>query len=398
MPSLSTVDPSEAPYSVAVVDDDPKLRTRLAMQLGESARAAAFASLAAVEQRAISGALVLVVGPSHAGAAALEDIARMVRGRSDLSVLLVADELTTDVLRAAMRAGVRDVVPLSTDSAQLLEAVQRAGEALQVRHVAPSLVAVDTDASKRGRTITVFSTKGGAGKSFVATNLGATLARRSDRPVVVVDADLQFGDVAVMLGVVPQHTIVDAVNQIDRLDESLLRSMLIKHEQSGMFVLAAPMEPAFADSVNLLHLQRILEVLSSFCGYVIIDTPARFDDIVLGLLESTDDIVLLAGMDIPHIKNTKIGLQTLRLLHIPSAKVKLVLNRANSKVKLDVADVERTLQMKADCLLPSEIAVPQSINKAVPVVLDAPRSGVARNLERLAALFPAHDPGAGVRR
>src|SRR5688500_14336560 len=94
-------------------------------------------------------------------------------------------------------------------------------------------------------------------------------------------------------------------------------------------------------------------------------------------------------MVIPDYKNTKIGLQTLRLLHIPATKVKLTLNRANSKVKLDIADVERTLQMKADCLLPSDIAVPQAINKGVPIVLDAPRSGVSRNLERRADLSPA---------
>ena len=237
--------------------------------------------------------------------------------------------------------------------------------------------------------MTVFSTKGGAGKSFVATNLGAILARRNQKPVVIIDADLQFGDVAVMLGMAPSHTIIDAVNQIDRLDESLVKSLLIKHEPSGLFVLAAPVEPAFADSVSLPHMTRILEVLSTFCSHVIVDTPASFNDIVLGVLEQADDIVMMAGMDIPHIKNTKIGLQTLRLLHIPAAKVKLTLNRANSKVRLDIADVERTLQMKADSLIPSDIAVPQSINKGVPIVLENPKSGVSRNLERLADLFPA---------
>jgi pilus assembly protein CpaE len=197
-----------------------------------------------------------------------------------------------------------------------------------------------------------------------------------------------------MLGLIPQHTIIDVVNQMDRLDETLLRTVMVRHDPSGLLVLPAPMEPAFADAVSLTHMHRILETLASFCSHVVIDLPSHFNDIVLGLLELTDDIVLMAGMDIPHIKNTKIGLQTLRLLHIPATKVKLALNRANSKVKLEIADVERTLQMKADCLLPSDIAVPQSINKGVPVVLDAPRSGIARNLERLADLFPATAPEA----
>jgi pilus assembly protein CpaE len=341
-----------------------------------------------------------VVGPAFADPASLGDVARLARSRASTTVVLVVDELTTDVLQQAMRAGIADVIPMS-DAAQLREAVERAAEQLHVIAPPASLVSVPQPAAvERGRIVTVFSTKGGAGKSFVATNLAALLAKRNasrpptpgtpPKPVVLVDADLQFGDVAVMLGMAPAHTIFDAVNQIDRLDESLIRSLLIKHEPSGLFVLAAPVEPAFADAVSLPHMKRILEVLASFCSHVVIDTPASFNDIVLGVLEQADDIVLMAGMDIPHINNTKIGLQTLRLLHIPAGKVKLTLNRANSKVKLDIGDVERTLQMKADCLLPSDIAVPQSINKGVPIVLDAPRSGVARNLERLADLFPAH--------
>ena len=391
MGSLSSVETNASPLIIAVVDDDPKLRTRLAMQLGEAARAAAFPSLAAVEERVPAGApLIVVVGPSFASTAGLAEVSRLTRSRAGSNAVMVVHELSTEILQQAIRSGISDVLALPTETAQLQEAVDRAAEHLNIVSIPPALSAVpDTTADDRGRIITVFSTKGGAGKSFVATNLAGLLAKRSSKPVVLLDADLQFGDVAVMLGMAPAHTIIDAVTVIDRLDADLLKSLLIKHEPTGLYVLAAPIEPAFADSVSLPHMKRILEILTSFCSHVVIDTPASFNDIVLGVLEQADDIVLMAGMDIPHIKNTKIGLQTLRLLHIPSSKVKLVLNRANSKVKLDIADVERTLQMKADCLLPSDIAVPQSINKGVPVVVDAPRTGVARNLERMADLFPA---------
>ena len=391
MASLSSVETNASPLNIAVVDDDPKLRTRLAMQLGEAARAAAFPSLAAVEARIPPGSpLVVVVGPSFASPAGLSDVNRFTRARPGSNAVMVVHELSTDILQQAIRSGVSDVLALPTETTQLQEAVERAAEHLNVVSLPPSLSAVpDATNTDRGRVVTVFSTKGGAGKSFVAINLAAVLAKRSSKPVVLVDADLQFGDVAVMLGMAPAHTIIDAVTVIDRLDTDLLKSLLIKHEPTGLYVLAAPIEPAFADSVSLPHMKRILEILTSFCSHVVIDTPASFNDIVLGVLEQADDIVLMAGMDIPHIKNTKIGLQTLRLLHIPAAKVKLVLNRANSKVKLDIADVERTLQMKADCLLPSDIAVPQSINKGVPIIIDAPRSGVTRNLERMADLFPA---------
>lgn len=391
MANLSPLSPALPPFSVAVVDEDPKLRTRLAMQLGDAARAAAFASLAAVDQKMTAGSpLVLVVGPSFVSAPAMAEVARLARTRPEVSAVMVVHELSTEVLQAAMRSGISDVVALSAEAGQLREAVERAAQHLNQVAPAPAAPPLATDGGgSRGRVITVFSTKGGAGKSFVATNLAVLLARRSDRPVALVDGDLQFGDVAVMLGLVPSHTIIDAVNQSDRLDASLLQSLLIEHVPSGLQVLAAPVEPALAESVSLPHFRRVLDVLTSFCSHVVIDTPASFNDIVLGLLERTDDIVLMAGMDIPNIKNTKIGLQTLRLLHVPDSKVKLTLNRANSKVKLDIADVERTLQLKADCLIPSDIAVPQSINKGIPIVIDAPRSGVARSLERMADLFPA---------
>src|SRR6185436_8729195 len=129
----------------------------------------------------------------------------------------------------------------------------------------------------------------------------------------------------------------------------------------------------------------------SFCSFVVIDTPAYFNDVVLGLIEISDDVLLVAGMDIPNIKNVKIGLQTLRLLGIPMTKLKLVLNRANSKVKLDIGEVERTLQMKADALIPSDILVPRSVNKGLPLVLDEPKSSVAKSLEQLTDLFAPVD-------
>jgi pilus assembly protein CpaE len=221
----------------------------------------------------------------------------------------------------------------------------------------------------------------------VATNLAVLLARRAAGPVCLVDADLQFGDVAVLLKLTPQHTIVDAVSAIHRLDAQLMQSLLSRHDPSGLLILAAPIEPSFADQITSDHVLKVIDVLRQFCEYVVVDTPAQFNDVVLGLIEASDDVLLVAGMDIPNIKNVKLGLQTLRLLSIASSKLRLILNRANSKVKLDVGEVERTLQMKADSLIPSDIVVPQSVNKGVPAVLDAPKSSVARAFEQLADLF-----------
>jgi len=355
------------------------------MQLSEGVAAASFPTVDAMQDKIDPGSpLVVVFGPSYSDAAGLREVQSLTRRRPEIASIMVVEELSTQLLQQALRAGVRDVVASPTDAQQLLEAVERAAETLIQL---PSTSGVAAAQGKQGRMITVFSTKGGAGKSVVASNLAIVLARRNEGPVVLVDGDLQFGDIAVMMKLTPQHTIVDAVASIQRLDASLLQSLLVKHEQSGLYVLPAPVEPAFADQVSGADMVRIVKLLQSFCAYVVIDTPAHFNDVVLGLLEESDDILLISGMDIPNIKNVKLGLQTLRLLNIPVTKLKLVLNRSNSKVKLDIGEVERTLQMKADALIPSDILVPQSVNKGVPAVLDSPKSSVSRSLEQLANLF-----------
>jgi len=379
----------DLPFTVAVVEDDPRVRTRLAMQLAEVVRAGSYPSIAALVEKASSSAMVVIFGPSYSSPEGLTEMSDYVRERAGLGVVLVVDELSTQLLQQAIRAGVADVITIPQDARQLIEAVDRAAEHLNLASAGPmsTAVAPGGGSGERGRVITVFSTKGGAGKSFVATNLAVLLARRSERPVCLVDCDLQFGDVAVMLKLVPQHTIVDAINSMSRLDVPLVRSLLVRHDPSGLLVMPGPTEPAFADSVKAEDVIEILNAIRTFCAYIVVDTPSYFTEVVIRLLEESEDIVLVAGMDVPNIKNVKLGINTLKLLELPLSKVKLVLNRSNSKVKIDVSEVERALGLKADCLVPSDITVPQSINKGLPAALDAPRSGPARALESLADLF-----------
>jgi pilus assembly protein CpaE len=375
---------------LATVDADEMARTQLAMQLGS--HAVPFPSIEALAAKLNGTPLVVVLGPSMASPDQLVVVERLTRPRPEVGAILIAEQLTTEVLQQALRAGVRDVLPLQ-DLSQLSMTVKRVGDMLGNSGQLPaimdptSLGGVPEPSGENGQVITVFSTKGGAGKSMIACNVAVRLAKKSDRPVALVDADLQFGDVAVMLKLAPQHTIVDAVGSIDRLDANMLQSLLVTHEPSGLMVLPAPLEPAFADQIRGEEMVRIVEVLRTFCSHVIIDTPAYFNDVVLGLIEISDDVLLVAGMDIPNIKNVKIGLQTLRLLNTPMSKLRLVLNRANSKVKLDVSEVEKTLQVKADALIPSDVVVPQSVNKGMPVVLAAPKAAVTRAIEQLADSF-----------
>ncbi len=379
-----------ADFNVAVIESDPALRAQLIADLGERVRAAAFPTIESLEERLEVGApVVALLGPSCAGSAGLIAVERLTRSRPEVGTVLMVEALSTDVLQRALRAGVKDVLAAPVEAAELVLAVQRVGGTLAP--TSPGALADTAAPAGYGRLITIFSTKGGAGKSVIAVNLAVTLARRSERPVVLVDADLQFGDVAVMLKLAPQHTIVDAVNAIDKLDGPLLQSLLARHDPSGLLVMPAPLEPAFADQIGSSQMLRIIELLRQTSAFVIVDAPAYFNDVVLGLIEASDDVLLVAGMDIPNIKNVKIGLQTLRLLNIPLSKLKLILNRANSKVKLDVGEVERTLGIKADILIPSDVVVPQSVNRGTPVVLDAPKSGVAKSLESLADLFSTAD-------
>lgn len=373
---------------VAVIDEDPKTRTRLAVQLGERSNAGVFSSLESMVEKTGGAPVVMVVGPSLATPDGLRDIAQLLRARPNTAGVLTVIEMSTQLMQLAIRAGVSDVIQLPADEDQLSEAVERASEtlALQAAAAVPGVATPAPAASEKGRITTVFSTKGGTGKSVVACNLAVLLARQSEKPVVLLDADLQFGDVAVMLKLAPRHTIVDAVANIDRLDAQFIKSLLVRHDRSGVLVLPSPLEPGFADQVSGADMTKIIDILASFAGHVVIDTPSHFNEVNLAVLEHSDDIILVAGMDIPAIKNVKIGLQVLRLLDMPVSRVRLLLNRANAKVKLDIGEVEKTLQIKADVLLPSDILIPQSVNKGNPAVLEAPKSAVTKSIEQLADL------------
>ena len=298
--------------------------------------------------------------------------------------MFAVDELTTEVLQQALRAGARDAVVLGGE-ASLHQSVDRVGELLSgatTRAPAPA-----TRTGEPGRLIIVFSTKGGVGKTCVAINVAAAMAKRSTEPVVLVDGDLQFGDVSVMLGLPPQNTVLDAAAAVQYGDMELVQTLATKDEASGLLVLPAPVEPMPTDAMMPGEMVNICAALQSIAGHVIVDLPSLFNDYVLALLEAADEVLLVGSMDIPSIKNLKIGMQTLDLHAIAGPKLRLVLNHANAKVKLDVKEIERVLGLSANFPVPDDIAVPMSVNSGRPVVLDDPKSPVSRALERIAESF-----------
>jgi pilus assembly protein CpaE len=386
-------------FRVAVVEADPGRRQALLRQLGDGAGSASFPSLDELQVELGTGAsAVVVLGPSFAVPGQLERVEWLARTRPDLALVLVVDELSTMVLQLALRAGVRDVLG-SPDRAQLTWAVERVADAFTVGPTRP-LTPAAPSSDVPGTLTTVFSAKGGSGTSVVATNLAVTLARRSAGMVALVDADLQFGDVAVMLRTGLEHSIADAAAAGERLDPPLLQSLMVRHEPSGLMVLPAPIDPALGEKVGAADVRRIVAVLRSFCNHIVVDTASRFDDVGLALFDESDDIVLVAGMEVPGVKNLKLGVQTLRLLDTPSSKLRLVLVRSSARAPMELRDIERAVGLKADVVVPNDSVVPESVNNCVPVVIDAPRSTVAKALGGLADnLVPAADaPGRHLRR
>lgn len=379
--------PGAARFDVAVVDPDPQMRMKLTLELANVAVAASFESLDALTERVgiADRPLVVVLGPGFAQPFTLERVQRLVQHRSDVDWILIVDELSTEVMQAAIRAGARDVIETIGTEAQLKSSVIRVGEL--VIGAAANRPAVTTETKRKGRLIVSFSTKGGVGKSMVATNLATALAMKSELPVAIVDCDLQFGDVAVLLGIPPQHTVVDAAAAIATADSQLMDNLLVKHESSGLLVLPAPVEPSAADQIRPEDMLQICEILQGMCGYVVVDMPPHFDDLVLALLEVADDVLLVASMDIPSIKNLKVGMQTLDLLSLAGGRLRLVLNRANAKVKLEISEVEKALGLDAEFPVPSDIAVPQAVNRGIPVVVDQPKSPAGRAMLAMAETF-----------
>ncbi len=252
-------------------------------------------------------------------------------------------------------------------------------------------------APRRGaRMLTVFSAKGGCGKTTFAVNLAAALHRRGDR-VCLVDLDLAFGDVAISIQVQPQHTIADAVPLAETLDPGAAVSLLTSHE-SGLSILAAPTEPYLRDVIPAELVGRVLDVLSSEFDWIVVDTPPVFEDHVLQAFDRSELLVLLVTPDIPALKNLKLTLDTLNLLNYPQHVRRIVVNRSDARVGLSLKDIEHTLGTPLTARVPSSRDVPASINRGVALVLDDPRHPVSQAIQAFAddyALSIA-TPGEGV--
>jgi pilus assembly protein CpaE len=374
---------------VLLVEEDALLRRQLLQAVPGKAGAQAFPGLDELDGAKFrpGSPVVLVLGPSQATFETLERVGELLRATRGAGAVLVVEQPSAKVMSLALRSGVNDAIELSEVGPQLARTLGDLAFRLNDELAAPPLRHEPASGGRRRAFVTsVFSPKGGVGKSVVAVNLAAALARSSGESVVVLDLDLQFGDVAVMLRLQPLHTFTDAISAGDRLDETLLRSFLARHEKSGVYVLSAPTSPSEADHVDAAAMLRVLDLLRDMFGHVVIDTPPHLSEVVLQAVAESDLVSFIVAMDVPSVKNARLGLQAFSLLQLPLAKVVLLLNRAGSKVHLAPHDIERVLEMKVDLSLPSDVAVTQSINQGVPVLLEYPRSPFSGQVLQLANL------------
>lgn len=322
---------------------------------------------------------LVVIGPSVDESTALQFAAAERLVHPAMGVVLVRRRVDSTVLRDAMRAGVREVVK-ADDLAALGDACRRSRELSAAfgagRPDSPG------EAASVGQLVTVFAAKGGCGKTTMSTNLAVALAHGGRRRVCLVDLDLAFGDVAIALQLFPSRTIADAVG-LTRLDETAVRSLVTSHG-SGVDTIVAPVEPGTAESIPGSLVRDLLGVLKQMYDVVVVDSPPAFTDHVLAAFDQSDHFVLLATLDIPAVKNLKLTLETLEMLAYPKERCHVVLNRSDAKVGLSVSDVEKTLRAPISVQVPSSRAVPASINRGVPIVLDQPGHPVSQAIRAFA--------------
>jgi pilus assembly protein CpaE len=286
-----------------------------------------------------------------------------------------------------MMAGAREylVKPFSAD--ELVNTIKRTFDLEQKRMGKMEVTKKIFGKSKetKPQVITIFGTKGGVGKTTLAVNVAAQIAKKTRKKVVLVDLDLQFGDVSVFLNVSPKKSIAELVQERGQFNIDLVESYLIPHI-SGVKILPAPMRPEYSELVTPANILEILTILRQNYDYVLIDTPPFFLETNLSALDMSNQVLLIMTMDLPTVKNMKLSLELLDSLH-HKGKTKLILNRASEDLGISSADVENALDFLITHQIPSDgKLVVTSVNKGIPFVLSNTNAKVSKAVDQLANL------------
>jgi pilus assembly protein CpaE len=305
-------------------------------------------------------------------------------------ILLASGAEAASMLEQALEQDVADVLLLPQLTHNVVFAIRKASHARRQLQTT----------AHRGRVITVFSPKGGTGKTVISTNLAAVLAKQEGKRTLLLDLDLQFGDAAIVLGIEPTKTIYDLVVAPGELDSEKLAGYVSKHP-CGLDILAAPLRPEDAELVVESKVTALIEVARASYDAIVVDTSPFFHGPMLATLDRTDQLLVLCGLDVPTLKNVRLALQTLELLSFPASRIHYVMNRASANVGLKTREVEDGLKVKVGHELPMDRNVQVCVNRGEPAVLAEPRSefsrGVAAIAKQVAPKAAAPQPVKGKR-
>lgn len=312
-------------------------------------------------------------------------------------IVMMSVQGEQEYLRRAMAAGARDylIKPFSAD--ELVHTLRNAYVMESKRWQQVGSVPAMSLPSKHGKVVSVFSAKGGVGKTTIATNLAASLSRDWQKSVVLVDLDLQFGDVPVLLDLEPRRTIVDLAQGKERGREEI-DNCLIRYS-SQLRVLAPPSRPEEAELVSAQHVKEILDILRSMADYIIVDTAQNFQDQILTALDESDLILVIATLDIPTVKNVHLCLEVMRQgLEYPAEKTKLIVNRAAEDIGIKCEVLEKKLGIPIAARIPSDgrLAI-KAVNEGFPFVLSNPGAAISQGIRDVAEIVAGPLP-AGERR
>ena len=307
-------------------------------------------------------------------------------------VIMMSVQGEQDYLRRSMLAGAREFLIKPISAEDLYNAIRHVHrlQTAQRRYIPAGPVEPGPGGdggTPQGQIIAVFSPKGGVGTSAVAANLSVALRQLTNKKIALVDGNLIFGDLGVIMNLVSSKTIADLANRIAELDRDLLNDVLMTHT-SQVKVLLAPPNPQTGELVTSDHLRTILELLRKEYDYVVVDTQSSFQDRALAVLDMADRIVTLMTLEMPCIKNIKLFLEVAELLEYPAEKTLLVLNKADNRLGIRVENVEENIQHKVALQIanaPQEMTL--AINQGVPLVIEKRGHQTAKDIFALASLL-----------
>ncbi len=331
---------------------------------------------------------VVVLGPGIVDEVSLRFAHQIDAQRADVGVVVVQNA-GTDV-DAALAAGVRGILSKDSDGESIRAAIGRAAASVD-RYDERTQTQMRKPSVGRAKVTTVLSPKGGAGKTVLSTNLAVGLASVAPRGVVIVDLDLQFGDVAYALGLKPRHTMYDVVASVvattGSLDITTLK-VFLTHHSSDLYVMCAPDEPARGEVIGVEAVQQVISLLAADFDHVVVDTAAGLSEHTLAILDLSTDVIFLADQDVPSVHHLSKVIKAFDRLGMQSAERHFVLNRADARVGLTMMKVANQAGLAVDIEIPLSKQVPIALNTGSPIILSQPKNPFSRKIweivERLA--------------